>query len=43
MAGIAEHTDDYDGATFERRIVDLVQRNQTVTKSTSTRESSSAS
>ncbi len=33
MAGIAEHTDEYDSATFERRIVDLVQRNQTVTMS----------
>ena len=30
MAGLAEHSDDYDSATFERRIVDLVQRNQTV-------------
>ncbi|MEY2453069.1 MAG: ubiquinone biosynthesis protein [Acidimicrobiaceae bacterium] len=30
MAGIAEHTDDYDEETFERRIVDLVQRNQSV-------------
>jgi predicted unusual protein kinase regulating ubiquinone biosynthesis (AarF/ABC1/UbiB family) len=30
MAGMAEHSDDYDSATFERRIVDLVQRNQSV-------------
>lgn len=30
MAGIAEHTADFDEATFERRIVDLVQRNQSV-------------
>ena len=30
MAGIAEHGDDYDEATFEGRIVDLVQRNQSV-------------
>jgi predicted unusual protein kinase regulating ubiquinone biosynthesis (AarF/ABC1/UbiB family) len=30
MAGIGEHTDDYDETTFERRIVDLVQRNQSV-------------
>jgi ubiquinone biosynthesis protein len=30
MAGIAEHTDGYDSSTFERRIVDLVQRNQSV-------------
>jgi predicted unusual protein kinase regulating ubiquinone biosynthesis (AarF/ABC1/UbiB family) len=30
MAGIGEHTDDYDSASFERRIVDLVQHNQSV-------------
>ncbi|MEY2433437.1 MAG: ubiquinone biosynthesis protein [Acidimicrobiaceae bacterium] len=30
MAGLADHPDDYDHAAFERQIVDLVQRNQTV-------------
>ncbi|MEY2446651.1 MAG: ubiquinone biosynthesis protein [Acidimicrobiaceae bacterium] len=30
MAGLAEHSEEYDETTFESRIVDLVQRNQSV-------------
>ena len=31
LAGIGEHTDEFDAQTFERRVADLVQRNLSVT------------